>query len=120
MKNLVYLLNFMKEKKYYYVFAIICMGMSILVTLISPIIIQLTVDSVLGNQPISQASISYVIDCIGGLQFLKNNLWVTPVMFFIFILLRGMFSYFMGKYSAIASESTVEIIKNSLYKRTLI
>lgn len=116
MKYLSPLLEFMKKHKKLYFISVACMLLTVITTLINPLIIQITVDHILGDNPVHGNLKSDLLLLFGGTDFLKKNLWIPALIYVFFTLVRGIFTYLMGKYVAKASENTAKVIKNDLYE----
>ncbi len=116
MKSLKLLWNFMKGKRLLYFGAIISIGFATMFSFLSPLIIRLTIDSIIGGKEINAPiMIINMIEKIGGTGMLARNLWICGLALILLSVLNGIFTYFRGKWSAVASESTARGIRNNLY-----
>ena len=61
-------------------------------SLLVPEIINLTVDSVLGSEPVSD-SYQGIVSSLGGVEYLKNNLWIIALALLACALLTALFTY---------------------------
>lgn len=116
MKTFKYLMKFMKGNKLLYIGAILSVGMATLFTTAGPLIIRLTIDSIIGNEPLTAPRwVLSGIESIGGKTVLAQNLWACSIVILLLTIGRGLFLYFKGKWSAVASESIAKNMKEALY-----
>ena len=52
--------------------------------------------------------IAKIIDSIGGIETLRAKLWLCSIAIILLSILNGIFTYYKGKWSAIASEVTAK------------
>ena len=84
-------------------------------TTISPLIIRTTIDSIVGNEPIDSNIASKVVEYVGGVDYLRNNLIIIGILIVITFILRGIFLYFKATLANKSAENMTERIRNSLY-----
>ena len=56
-----------------------------------------------------------LIDRMGGVEFLRNNLWILGLCLIGTYLVNFAFAYLRGKWSAMAAESTAKRLRDRLY-----
>ncbi|MGD9200845.1 MAG: ABC transporter ATP-binding protein [Chitinispirillia bacterium] len=114
--NLKFLWRLMKGNRFYYIAGIGAIGFSTLISFMVPMIFKTTIDSVLGKQPITNLKdiFSYFSSKYGS-DFFVENLWILALVLVLLTVCAGVFSFFSGKWLAIASEKTAENIKVALY-----
>lgn len=61
-------------------------------SLLVPEIINLTVDSVLGDEPVSD-SYAKIVSAFGGVEYLRNNLWIIALMLIACAVFSALFTY---------------------------
>lgn len=106
----------MRGKRLMYFAAIISIGLATMFSFLSPLIIRLTIDSIIGGKEINAPSVIVsMIEKIGGTGMLARNLWICSLALILLSVLNGIFTFFKGKWSAVASESTARSIRNKLY-----
>ena len=120
MKKMKLLWNFMKGNRSLYVFSILAVGVAIFLRFAWPMVLRVTIDSIIGNKPIEtsgwmQPVITRTFDFLGGKSVLEQNLWMCSVILILLTLSRGIFLFFKGKWSAIASESIAQNIRDKMY-----
>jgi ATP-binding cassette subfamily B protein len=116
MKNLKLLWSFMKGNRLMYFGAIISIGLATLFSFFSPLVIRLTVDSIIGGKEINAPSIVLrMIEAVGGTTMLAQNLWICGLLLILLSALNGVFTFLKGKWTAMAAETTARNIRNKLY-----
>ncbi|MDF2532464.1 MAG: transporter [Clostridia bacterium] len=116
MKNLKLLWSFMKGNRLMYFGAIISIGLATLFSFFSPLVIRLTVDSIIGGKEINAPSIVLrMIEAVGGTTILAQNLWICGLLLILLSALNGIFTFLKGKWTAMAAETTARNIRNKLY-----
>mgnify|MGYP002409336065 CR=1 FL=1 len=116
MKNMKLLIGFMKGNRLLYIGSILCVCLSTIITMASPLIVRFTVDSVIGNEAAALPLwVENAIRSIGGMEYLKRNLWVCGLVLLGINLINGLFVYWKGKWSAKASESIAKNMRDRLY-----
>ena len=83
--------------------------------LVIPQIIRVSVDSFIGDQPIRVAAVAAVTRLLGGLEHIRQNMWIPAAVMAGFGLLSALFRYGTHVYSAIAGETLVKTSRDLLY-----
>jgi len=110
------LLAFMKGSRLLYLGSVICIGLSIVISLVSPLVFSFALDSLIGGKEAALPLwIMSLIDRIGGMEVLRSNLWICGLVLLLINILNGLFQFFKGKWSAQASESIARSIRDRLY-----
>ncbi len=120
MKKFKLLWNFMKGNRSLYLISILAVGAAIFLRFAWPMVLRVTIDSIIGNKPIEtsgwmQPVIIKVFDYLGGKSVLEKSLWMSSIILILLTLSRGIFLFFKGKWSAIASESIARKIRDDVY-----
>ena len=116
MRNLKLLWSFMKGNRLMYFGAIISIGLATLFSFFSPLVIRLTIDSIIGGREINAPGIVLrMIETVGGTSMLAKNLWICGLLLILISALNGIFTFLKGKWTAVASETTARNIRNNLY-----
>ncbi|AFS77751.1 ABC transporter ATP-binding protein [Gottschalkia acidurici 9a] len=117
MESCKLLIKFMRGKLLKYIASIICVGLNIAFTMLVPIVISITIDSIIGNKPIDAPMIIMKgIEYIGGKSVMAKNIWICSLAIVLITIFRGISIYLGGKWSAEASESTAKNMRDELYK----
>lgn len=106
----------MKGSRLLYLSAIVYMAISTILSLLPPLIIRNTVDSIIGDNPFDiPIWLHNIIENVGGRSVLAQNLWICTLLLLLITLLNGFFQFLRGKSVAKASESIVLNIREELY-----
>ena len=90
--------------------------MIVLIGFMTPILLAETIDSVLGTAPSTlPAWLLQPVEALGGREFLRQNLWVLGAVLVGLNLINGVFTFFKGRLSAVASENIALTLRESLY-----
>lgn len=108
--------NFMKGNILKYFAAIIFSGIAVVFSIISPMVISFTVDSVIGDEPMDLPGwlMKMVLD-FGGRDALRKNMWVLGLLFVLLTLLTGVFQYVKNRWFAVSTENAAKNIRDTLY-----
>ena len=110
-------LNYMKTKKIKYIVSFILVGMAAILMLINPLIIKITIDSIIGNEPLNLPD--SIMNFFGNYltnESLINNLWVPALLILFITVLRGVFLYLKGKWAAEGAEEFARNLRNELFE----
>ena len=115
MKEFKKLLSFTKGYRGLYLFGIISVITSQFITILSPLVLRTTIDSIIGKIEIESPIALSLVNLLGGREDLRNNLYKIGIIIILIAVLRGVFLYIKNTLSSRAAESIVENIKNQLY-----
>lgn len=89
----------------------------VFVNFITPQVIRVTVDSIIGTEPMNfTAPISNIIDAIGGRQGLRDNIWLSGAAILVLAVITCICDYIGRITIAKGSEGIIKNIRNSLYE----
>lgn len=110
MKSLRILWKYMNGNRLIYLGAILCVGLATLTTISGPLVISFTIDSIIGNEPLTAPLlIRPFVEKIG------TDLWVPGIMLVLITTFRGLFIFLRGKLTAVASENIAKGIRDQIY-----
>lgn len=116
MKSITLLWKSMKGNRLLYFGAIISIGFATMFSFFSPLVIRLTVDSIIGGKKLEAPTfVLKMIEAVGGTSVLAQNLWICGLMLILLATINGFFTFLKGIWTAKAAESTARNIRNSLY-----
>ena len=117
-KRLKLCLEFMKGTRLKYIGSILTVVIAVAVAFISPLLLSEIIDSVIGTtRPLSlPGPIQGWLDARGGRDFLVNNMWIVALVLVGINVLNGLVMFLRGKWTAQASESIAEKMRNRLYR----
>lgn len=108
--------TFTKGLKKYFIIALITTILGICFNYLTPQVIRITVDSIIGENPFNLPSFMVnSIDNIGGREFLRQNLYLPAMMGVICAILSGICNYFYKVNMAKASDGTIKNLRDKLY-----
>ncbi len=108
----------MKGNRVLYLASIIAIGFATLFSFASPLIIRYTIDSVIGGTAMEAPLwVINMVEYLGGQSVLKQNLWLCSLGLILLSIINGIFTYYKGKWSAVASESIAQNMRDALYDR---
>ncbi len=115
MKNFKKLLNFMEGYRIIYLFGMISILISQILTTATPLILRTTIDSIIGDEVINSSTIQKIVDFLGGKEFLKEKLWIIGLLLISVAISRGIFLYFKNTLASKSAENTTKKIRDKLY-----
>lgn len=105
-----------KGSRLLYITAIISIAIASFVAMIEPMIIRVTIDSIIQNKPLSvPAVVEKIIKAVGGTEVLWRNLWICSLFLIGLTCMRGIFLYLKGSFSAQAAENIARNLRVKLY-----
>lgn len=118
MNNLKLLWAFMKGSRILYLASIISIGIATLFSFASPLVIRYTIDSVIGGIAMEAPLwLTSTAEYLGGQGTLKQNIWICSLGLILLSAGNGIFTYYKGKWSAVAAEAIAQNMRDSLYDR---
>ncbi|HWR61268.1 MAG TPA: ABC transporter ATP-binding protein [Clostridia bacterium] len=118
MNSLKLLWNFMRGNRLLYLASVISIGIATLFSFASPLVIRYTIDSAIGGIAMDAPPwLMNAVDYLGGEGVLRQNLWICSISLILLSVGNGLFTYFKGKWSAVAAEAIAQNMKDSLYDR---
>lgn len=116
MQNARLLWNYMKGNRLLYLGAIVSVGFATVFTVINPLVLKVTIDSLIGDQPLADSGWELnLINAMGGRDFLAQRLWIVGLLLIVLTLGRGLFLFLRGKWSADAAEMIAKNMREKLY-----
>lgn len=116
MQNARLLWNYMKGNRLLYLGAIVSVGFATIFTVINPLVLKVTIDSLIGDQPLADSGWELnLINVMGGRDFLAQRLWIVGLLLIFLTLGRGLFLFLRGKWSAEAAEMIAKNMREKLY-----
>ncbi|MFW6279349.1 MAG: ABC transporter transmembrane domain-containing protein, partial [Bacillota bacterium] len=116
MKELKYIWECMRGNRLLYVLAIVSLFLATIFATIGPLVLRITIDSIIGNEPLELPGwLMSVYHGLGGREVLVNRLWIMGLIMVLLSVFRGIFLFLKGKLSAVASESMVKQLRDNLF-----
>ncbi len=103
-------------KKFLFISAIATV-LRVFINFITPQVIRVTVDSVIGNEPMNFIPpIMNVVDAVGGRQGLRENIWISAVAVLLLAAITCICDYISRVTISKGSEGIIKNIRNGLYE----
>lgn len=116
MKRFKIMFEYMKGTILKYVGAIAAILLAVIASLIIPLVIRTTIDSIIGTDPIDTGNfIGRLFIKVGSKEELLEMLWLPGLMVIGLTIARGLFLYYRGKWSAEASETIAKKLRDRLF-----
>jgi ATP-binding cassette, subfamily B, bacterial len=106
--------EFIRGDRTRYMIAVLAIAAVAVLGFIPPLLIRLTLDTLLGGKPVDQWNALWV-PLMGGVEYLRGNLWVVALALLILTALQGVLNYIKGRWSAEASENVAKRLRERLY-----
>ena len=108
--------RFLKGSKRFYIGAVLCAVAITFLDMLTPQIIRVTVDNVLDSKPLEMpAFVVSLLDRLGGVEALRQHLWMVAVAVIAVALVIAVFRYGNMTLTAKASETLVQTMRNQLF-----
>lgn len=116
MKKFRLLVQFLKGSGITYCFAILSVLFLAITGAIAPLVIKVTIDSVIGDLPVDlPLGLNKLIERADAIGFTKNNLWIILVVLVGITLFQGLFMFLKGKLPATAAQNSSKRMREKLY-----
>ena len=115
MRQFKKLIPYLRGYRITFVLAMITVTLSQLFYAAGPIILSTAIDSIIGNEPVTNPVAMWFMNYLGGREALRGGLWIIGVLIVVNTGLRGGFLYLKGYYSANASENVSMNLRDKLY-----
>lgn len=115
MREIKSLIKFMKGNRLLYLIGMVFVIIAQIFTILSPLIIRTTIDSIIGDESINSQSIAKTVEILGGKNFLKENLWIVGVILVTVAILRGIFMFLKSFLSSKSAENTIKSLRDTVY-----
>ena len=110
------LLKLTKGNRLLYTMAIISIAAATFVAMLEPMVMKLTLDSIIGNKPMDiPAPMEKLVMLVGGTDMLFRNLLICSLSLVALTCTRGVFLFLRGKLSAQAAENIARNMRMKLY-----
>lgn len=105
-----------KGNRLLYFAAIVSIGIASFIAMIEPMVIRVTIDSIIQNNPLQLPKpIMKLVQIVGGREVLWGNIWICSLFLVSLTCVRGIFLYLKGRISAQAAENIARNLRLKLY-----
>lgn len=92
------------------------MAAELVLSFISPLVLSVTIDSVLGSQPLNTPwYFSWFVYAAGGLEIIKKNLWIMGLAMVALQLVAGVIRLARAVCNSLAGEGVVKKLRDRIY-----
>ena len=111
------IMQFLKGSKVFFIICMICAAVSALMDMLTPQIIRITVDNVLGKAPPEMLNpvIQKMMDTAGGIEKLRTNLWILAAAVVAVAIIKSAAQYGFRVTNARGSETLVKTMRDTLF-----
>lgn len=112
------ILYFLRGSKRFFIMSIICSLIVSVFEMVNPQIIRFTVDSVIGIEPIPErypSLVTRLIERIGGVSYLRENLFVIAISLILIAALSVAFRYVQNVLGSKGAQSLVKNMRDKLF-----
>ena len=112
------ILEFLKGSKGFFMICMICSAISGLAETVTPQIVRVTVDNIIGSTSADSLSpvIRSLLDAFGGPDHLRRNLWIMALAVVVVSLVRAVAAYCFRVFNARGGETLVKNMRDTLYR----
>ena len=110
--------RFLRGSKAFFILCMICAALSALADMITPQIIRVTVDNILGNAPTDTLSpaVRSLLDRFGGPETLRGSLWIMALAVVAVAVVKVAAQYGFRVTNVRGSETLVKTMRDTLYR----
>ena len=110
--------QFLKGSKAFFLLCMLCAAVSALADMVTPQIIRVTVDNVLGSAPVDTLSpaVRGILDALGGAAALRGKLWLIALAVVAVAVVKAASLYGFRVMNARGSETLVKTMRDTLYR----
>ena len=116
MKAREYLGKYLKPEAGRIFLIIISVTIYVVSLLLSPLIFSFIIDNLIKLLPIKDMFVQKIADALGGVQYLRNHLWIGFAAIVLINIVNAFFNFLKGRYNAVVSEQIAEKMRNDLYE----
>lgn len=116
MKRLKVMMNYMKGNVVKYISANIATIVAVLASLMVPLVVRTTIDSVIGEESVNpNGFVGRIFYDLGGKETLFEKIWIPCLIVVGLTFVRGIFLFLKGKLAAEASEAIALKLRDDLF-----
>lgn len=115
MKNLVRLFSYLKGHRPLYLLALMFALLAQIAAALQPGLIKITVDSVLGNEPLTHTALERLVALFGAAAKGTNGLLIMAALILAFAICRSIFTFLQMNTANAATERVIQNVRNRLY-----
>ena len=109
--------RFLQGSILFFLLCMICALLAALADMITPQIIRLAVDHIIGTQPAENmsATVAGLVERFGGTVYLRGHLWILALAVVLVALVKSGSQYGFRVFNALGSETMVKTMRDTLF-----
>ena len=109
--------HFLKGSRTFFVLCMVCAALSALADMVTPQIVRISVDQVIGGASADSLSpgVRDMLEAAGGAAYLRTNLWIPALAIVAAALVKAASQYGFRVYNAKGGETLVKTMRDTLY-----
>lgn len=115
LRNTSFLYRYIKDDMARIIGVVVVVIFFVFFNLTTPLIIGFVIDNVIGNIPITNGFFDWFTSTIGGLDYLRENLWICAILLLGVQGLSGIGMYYRGKWNGYNSENIAKRLRDDLF-----
>jgi len=115
LKKMQFLLTYMEGQKIKFVVLLGIVLISVGLSLLSPILFQFLIDNVINKAEITNPLMQWYSGVFGGVDLIRDNLWLGALMIIMVNLLTLSLQFFRGKWNGQISELFAQKLRDNLF-----
>ena len=110
------LIQLVTANSWTYLGSVVCTVFSVLINFVTPLLFAETIDTILGDKPSGlPAFLQPLWLLLGDKSYLAKHLWLIGLVLVLLNVVNGVFTYYKGRWSAVASENIALSLRDRLY-----
>ncbi|MDR1663378.1 MAG: ABC transporter ATP-binding protein/permease [Clostridiales bacterium] len=110
--------KYMRGYRKYFLGAMVATALATLFSILPPLVVKITVDSVIDGQPLDAPPfLVFIIEKLGGVPALAKYLWICGLAIVLAALGNGICAFLRGRWNAVGAEELAKRTKDELYDR---
>lgn len=110
------LLGYLKGFRLPILLSFLLLGAELILSFTAPLVMSVTIDSVLGQKPLNVAwYFRWYVLAVGGIETIRENLWMMAAASVGMTLLSGLLGFTRARLNTRAGEGSVRALRNRLY-----
>jgi len=115
MKKFKFIWELMPKVKIKQILVFFVVSMYVVLTLLSPLLFSFLIDNVINGDTITNPIWVKISELAGGVDFLRDNLWIGAVAVVVIGVGLGLCVFFRGKMNSEISETVAQNLRNKVY-----
>lgn len=109
--------DFLEGSKLLFVISMLASLIITFINMVIPKLIGVTVDSVIGDEPITDGMMSWIVELMGGTKLLKSALYIPALAVAVMGLCMAIFKYVSLYFNNKGAETLMQTMRNRLYEK---